>query len=49
LILSGSLTITYPEEKNAEKVTYGVGDRIDVEEGRVHEVCSDHKILFGSL
>jgi hypothetical protein len=38
LILNGSLTITYPKETNAEKVTYGVGDRIDVDAGKVHEV-----------
>ena len=38
LIASGSLTITYPHEQNAEKVTYGAGDRIDVDVGRVHEV-----------
>ncbi|CZR63532.1 uncharacterized protein PAC_13429 [Phialocephala subalpina] len=38
LILSGQLTITYPKDENPEKKTYGVGDRIDVEAGRVHEV-----------
>lgn len=38
LILKGELTITYPEDKEPEKKTYGVGDRIDVEAGRVHEV-----------
>ena len=38
LILNGSLAITYPGEKNAEEVTYGVGDRIDVDAGKVHEV-----------
>lgn len=38
LILRGTLTITYPNEPNPEKTTYGVGDRIDVEAGRVHEV-----------
>jgi hypothetical protein len=38
LILSGSLTITYPKEKDAKKMTYGVGDRIDVDAGKVHEV-----------
>jgi hypothetical protein len=37
LILKGELTITYPKEKDAEKKTYNVGDRIDVEAGRVHE------------
>ena len=41
LILAGSLTIAYPDEekeKDMEKETYGVGDRIDVAAGRVHEV-----------
>jgi hypothetical protein len=30
--------MTYPKEKGSEKKTYTVGDRIDVEAGRVHEV-----------
>jgi hypothetical protein len=38
LILKGQLTITYPKELDAEKKTYVVGDRIDVDAGRVHEV-----------
>lgn len=38
LILRGTLTITYPNEPDSEKNTYGVGDRIDVDAGRVHEV-----------
>jgi hypothetical protein len=42
VILSGQLTIAYPEDGDAEqrkkKTTYGVGDRIDVDAGRVHEV-----------
>ncbi|KAL8908207.1 MAG: hypothetical protein Q9207_000928 [Kuettlingeria erythrocarpa] len=38
LILRGTLTITYPNEPNPEKNTYGVSDRIDVDAGRVHEV-----------
>jgi hypothetical protein len=38
LILSGSLTIKYPREPNAEKVTYGVGDRVDVDACKLHEV-----------
>ncbi|KAL1986688.1 hypothetical protein VTN96DRAFT_5893 [Rasamsonia emersonii] len=44
LIRRGSLTITYPED-NAKlhngqvvKETYGVGSRIDVPAGKVHEV-----------
>ena len=36
--MTGQLTITYPKEKDAEKKTYTVGDRIDVEAARVHEV-----------
>lgn len=28
----------YPREENSQKQTYGVGSRIDVEAGRVHEV-----------
>jgi hypothetical protein len=32
------LTITYPKQKDAEKKTYGVGDRIDVDARRTHEV-----------
>lgn len=38
LILKGQLTITYPKDEIPEKKTYTVGDRIDVESGRVHEV-----------
>ncbi|KAK0628704.1 hypothetical protein B0T17DRAFT_490023 [Bombardia bombarda] len=46
LILKGELTIAYPDDKiqpegskgEVEKTTYGVGGRIDVDAGRVHEV-----------
>ncbi|KAI8966077.1 hypothetical protein F5Y11DRAFT_211586 [Daldinia sp. FL1419] len=38
LILDGHFTITYPEDPTPEKKTYTVGDRIDVDAGRVHEV-----------
>lgn len=38
LILKGQLTITYPNDAQPEKKTFSVGDRIDVEAGRVHEV-----------
>lgn len=38
LILRGELTITYPEDERPEKTTHGVGDRIDVDAGRIHEV-----------
>lgn len=32
------MTITFPEEKDAEKKTFGVGDRVDVQASQVHEV-----------
>lgn len=38
LILKGELTITYPRDEAPEKKTFVVGERIDVEAGRVHEV-----------
>ncbi|KAI1090046.1 hypothetical protein F5B19DRAFT_494785 [Rostrohypoxylon terebratum] len=38
LITAGQLTITYPKDPKPEKKTYTVGDRIDVDAGRVHEV-----------
>lgn len=38
LILKGQLTIIYPNDVQPEKKTFSVGDRIDVEAGRVHEV-----------
>lgn len=42
VILSGQLTIAYPRDGDVEqrkkKTTYGVGDRIDVDARRVHEV-----------
>jgi mannose-6-phosphate isomerase-like protein (cupin superfamily) len=38
VILSGQLTITYPKDGDGTKTTYGVGDRIDVDADRVHEV-----------
>ena len=38
LIRRGSLTITYPSDERPVKETYGVGDRIDVEARRIHEV-----------
>lgn len=38
LILRGQLTITFPNEANAEKKTYGAGDRVDVQGSLVHEV-----------
>jgi hypothetical protein len=38
LILRGELVITYPEDERPERTTHGVGERIDVDPGRVHEV-----------
>ncbi|KAL7923407.1 hypothetical protein ACQKWADRAFT_312084 [Trichoderma austrokoningii] len=38
LIVDGEMTLWYPNEADAEKVTYGVGSRVDVDAGRVHEV-----------
>lgn len=30
--------MTYPKDEHAEKKTFGVGDRVDVDAGKVHEV-----------
>ncbi|KAI4152975.1 MAG: hypothetical protein LQ341_000603 [Variospora aurantia] len=38
LILRGALSITFADDLDLVKKTYGVGDRVDVEAGRVHEV-----------
>lgn len=38
LIRRGSMTITYPNEANPAKETFGVGARIDVAAGKIHEV-----------
>lgn len=38
LILSGELTIAYPDDQSPVKKTYGVGERVDVDAGKVHEV-----------
>ncbi|RFU34020.1 hypothetical protein B7463_g2264, partial [Scytalidium lignicola] len=38
LILRGELTICYPQDKDPQKKTFGVGDRIDVDADKVHEV-----------
>ena len=32
------MTIAYPEDERPEKQTFGVGERVDVEAGRMHEV-----------
>jgi hypothetical protein len=38
LVRRGTLTITYPRDENPSKETFGVGARIDVPVGRLHEV-----------
>ncbi|CAI6332115.1 unnamed protein product [Periconia digitata] len=38
LIIRGELTITYPEDEEPSKETFGVGARIDVDAQRLHEV-----------
>ena len=38
LILNGELTITYPEDKEPKKETFGPGARLDVDAKRLHEV-----------
>ncbi len=38
LIRRGTFTITYPKDERPTKETFGVGSRIDVGAGRVHEV-----------
>lgn len=38
LILSGQLTVTYPDDAQPTKETFGVGGRLDVDAGRRHEV-----------
>jgi hypothetical protein len=32
------MTITFPKDEQPGKTTFGVGARVDVEAGRVHEV-----------
>ncbi|KAM0252457.1 hypothetical protein ACHAP5_001104 [Fusarium lateritium] len=38
LIIEGSITLWYPQEEDIQKQVYGVGSRIDIDAGRVHEV-----------
>ncbi|KAF2253117.1 hypothetical protein BU26DRAFT_477056 [Trematosphaeria pertusa] len=38
LILNGQLTITYPEDSQPKKETFGPGARIDVDARKLHEV-----------
>lgn len=38
LILSGEFTVTYPDEDAGRKEAFGLGARIDVPGGKMHEV-----------
>ncbi|OCH87971.1 hypothetical protein OBBRIDRAFT_735330 [Obba rivulosa] len=38
LILDGEFTITYPDDDPGKKETFGPNARIDVPEGKLHEV-----------
>ncbi|POR33285.1 Uncharacterized protein TPAR_06516 [Tolypocladium paradoxum] len=38
LVLAGEMTLRYPDEAGREGATYGVGARVDVDAGTVHEV-----------
>jgi hypothetical protein len=38
LILDGQLTITYPDDKEPKRETFGAGARLDVDARRLHEV-----------
>lgn len=38
LILSGAMTVCYPEDDPSAKETFGPGERVDVPPGKVHEV-----------
>lgn len=38
LIRRGTFTVTYPRDDNPTKKTFGVGARIDVPAGKLHEV-----------
>ena len=38
LIISGSLTITYPDDPEPTKQTVGLGERLDIAADRKHEV-----------
>ncbi|OAL31126.1 hypothetical protein AYO20_08361 [Fonsecaea nubica] len=45
LIRRGTLTITYPDDANPTKETFGVGARIDVPAGKTHEVWMGEEAL----
>ena len=38
LIRRGTLIITFPNDERPEKQSFHVGDRVDVDAGKVHEV-----------
>ncbi|MCJ1324827.1 hypothetical protein MMC10_001489 [Thelotrema lepadinum] len=38
VILSGEMTVSFPDDDEPRKETYGVGARVDVDAGRRHEV-----------
>lgn len=38
LILRGELTVTYPDDEQPKKETFGQGGRLDVDPARRHEV-----------
>ncbi|OAA75384.1 RmlC-like jelly roll fold protein [Akanthomyces lecanii RCEF 1005] len=38
LITNGDMTLWYPDDPSPEKITFGVGARVDVDAGRVHQV-----------
>lgn len=38
LITKGEMTLWYPRDASPEKTTFGVGARVDVDAGRIHEV-----------
>lgn len=38
LITNGDMALWYPDDPSPEKITFGVGARVDVDAGRVHQV-----------
>jgi hypothetical protein len=38
LIRRGTFVVSYPEDEDPKKETFGVGARIDVPSGKIHEV-----------
>ena len=41
------MTITYPKDDNPTKETFGVGARVDVPAGKVHEVWIGDEGMYG--